>query len=665
VKRLATPALAVALFLFGVWLNAPLFHPGELPFRGSIEGGYAGMARFVSAHPNPWGWDPLQYGGLPTQFLYLPALPYLTALAARVAPAADVAYLYRLLTAVLACLGPVAAFLFALHFTGSRKWALAAALLFLLVSPSYGLFPQVDKDRGAVPLPWRIQVLAKYGEGPHTAGLTLMPLVLLAVWKAGRSRQRSAIVVAAMALAAITLTNWVSALAMTIACLLLLAAASGEREFRAGRVFAAAGLGYVLACFWLTPSFVSTIAFNWPSDAFGYRFGTAQAELLAGLVASLAAIWYAFRRFGGSPYFCFVTLCAVAYGWLATAFYVFGLDTIPESRRYAIEFELFLALALVESFRLGMQNANQTLRLCAMGAAGVYLLSGAPVTVAYLALNNDTWMPVPVAETAEHRVAAFLAARQPQGRIFASGGLRFRLNAWYGLPQVGGGFESGLRNRMPVHLAYQIRTCKAIPPERETSDPLLMLKALGVEYLVVHGPKSKEYYRDYYRPQRMDGVLPVLYRENDDTVYALPAHGIAHLIAPEERPGGDAQNHAAALAKYVAARDDASRPALRTAWTDPSTLVVEGEVPEGRLVAVQANWDPGWKVEQDGRTLEAQPDDLGFMNVAAVPGRAVKLVLHYAGTREQRLMAALSALGWLAAAAVLLNALKSRRSLLS
>jgi len=50
-------------------------------------------------------------------------------------------------------------------------------------------------------------------------------------------------------------------------------------------------------------------------------------------------------------------LAALTAGWIATAFYLGGYDTIPESRRYAIEFELFLALALVEAIRLGVRHA--------------------------------------------------------------------------------------------------------------------------------------------------------------------------------------------------------------------------------------------------------------------------------------------------------------------
>src|SRR5690349_16391968 len=143
-RRTVDIALAAVLFLGNALLNGPLFMTGEMPFRGSIEGGYAGMARFISAHPNPWGWDPLPYCGVPTQFLYVPALPYLAALAVHIVPSLSPEYAYRLLTSTMACLGPVTLFLFALWFTRDRSWALAAALVYSVFSPSYGLFPQVE-----------------------------------------------------------------------------------------------------------------------------------------------------------------------------------------------------------------------------------------------------------------------------------------------------------------------------------------------------------------------------------------------------------------------------------------------------------------------------------------------------------------------------------------
>jgi len=50
----------------------------------------------------------------------------------------------------------------------------------------------------------------------------------------------------------------------------------------------------------------------------------------------------------------------------------------------------------------------------------------------------------------EYRLAEWIAQHPPEGRVFASGGLRFRLNSWFDIPQVGGGFETGLQNRFPV-----------------------------------------------------------------------------------------------------------------------------------------------------------------------------------------------------------------------
>ncbi|MGH9662379.1 MAG: hypothetical protein ACRD96_27760, partial [Bryobacteraceae bacterium] len=63
--------IPLALFALGALLNVPLFLPGESPYRDSIEGGYASMARFFAHNPNPWGWNPWQYCGLPIQNTYL------------------------------------------------------------------------------------------------------------------------------------------------------------------------------------------------------------------------------------------------------------------------------------------------------------------------------------------------------------------------------------------------------------------------------------------------------------------------------------------------------------------------------------------------------------------------------------------------------------------
>src|SRR5262249_28654185 len=118
-KRMLSPAnlaLAGGLFALSITLNIPLFEPGEGPYRGSIEAGYASMARFFANNPNPWGWNPLQYCGMPAQFTYVPALPYLAAAASRRTSAFEVDHVYRIIASGFACLGPATLFLLVLYF---------------------------------------------------------------------------------------------------------------------------------------------------------------------------------------------------------------------------------------------------------------------------------------------------------------------------------------------------------------------------------------------------------------------------------------------------------------------------------------------------------------------------------------------------------------------
>jgi hypothetical protein len=107
------------------------------------------------------------------------------------------------------------------------------------------------------------------------------------------------------------------------------------------------------------------------------------------------------------------------------------------------------------------------------------------------------------------------------------------------------------------------------------------------------------------------------------------------------------------LEPYVAALDDATRPALQTRWLGAGTLVIDGVAPPGRLVAVRVNADPGWQAFQDGRAIPIQTDNLGFMVLRPAAAAATHIELHYRATAEPRLMAALSALSWLTALAAL------------
>lgn len=630
-----------------------LFLPGELPFRDSIEGGYASMARFFAENPNAWGWNPRQYGGLPSQFTYLPALPYLTAALSRLPAAPEPEYVYRLLTATAACLGPVTLFLFVYRFTRGMVWATLAGLTYTLFSPVYGLIHTISVDRGLVQLPWRIQVLAKYGEGPHNAGLMLLPLAIIALWTAAERPRFERIFLAAVLLAATTLTNWVAALALAWCCLALLLTWIGgkNRRQRIGALLASAGLAYLLACFWLTPSFIHTIAFNWPSDAFNYKLGLEQALLIGGLFAGAAALRAVLWRVPRQEYLCFLTLALFGFAWCVLWFYWFGRDVAPESRRYAIEFEFFLILLLFELLRLAVRYRSTTVNLAAISAALILVSTGTGQAWRYVTKSFENWRPVAKEETIEYRLAEWIAAQKPQGRVFASGGLRFRLNSWFDLQQVGGWFESGLHNRVPLEYAYRIRTGPEGVAVTQDPEALLPLRALGVEYIAIHGPCSREHYRDFLNPYKFSGLLEQVYWTEDDAVYRVPFQSLAHLVRPEEVPRDPSP---ASLAAYVNAMDGEERPRLATRWRSSSELVIEGDVAEGMAVAVAVNYDAGWEALQDGRPIAVEENRLGFVTLRVRPAVQSTIVLRYLPSLEQKAAAGVSGCAWLLAAGGLL-----------
>jgi hypothetical protein len=645
--------LALGLFLVNALLNVNAFLPGEMPYRDSIEGGYASMARFYAQNPNPWGWNTTVYCGLPAQSTYLPGLSYLTAALSWVFPGVEITHLYRLVTAVLTCLGPVTVFLFALYFVKNRWWALATAAGYTLFSPCYRLVGQINWDRGVAQLPWRVQVLVKYGEGPHSTGLTLLPLALMASWAAAVGRKYWQILLAAVSLAAIALIHWVAAFALAICCVLLLLtlAGTGKRTgFRAWRLLAAGVLAYLLACFWLLPSLVETTALNWPFDAFNYQLQQQQVWQLLLLAGGILALRAVFLRFPGRDYLCFLTLSVFAFGFIVLAYYWHGQPTIPESRRYALEFELFLMLWLFEVLRRGFRDRMLVVNFCALGLLVWLIWVGRREPWGYLTEDNRKWRPGPPEQTVEYQVGRWLAERNPAGRVFVTGGTCFRLNSWFDLDQVNGTFETGLKNRIPVHFSYQIRTGIGSRPGEDGRDAVAQLKGLGVEYVVVHGPRSREHWKDFKNPQKFEGLLEAVWRQGDDVIYRLPFSSLAHLVRPDELPPyPPIHGYIYFLKPYVAALEDASRPKLTATWRGANELEVAGPVPAGMRVSVQVSHDPGWEAVQGERRIPIEKDKLGFLVLRAEPAAQARITLHYHGTREQRLMTAISALAWLGA----------------
>jgi hypothetical protein len=648
-RTLALAGLAaVAVVSFG--FNLILFFPGESVYRDSIEMGYASIARTIAANPHPWSWNPFHYNGLPTQFLYLPLLPYAAAAATRLLPAIEFPYLWRLLVAVATCCAPLAVWWLVRLFTRSTLWATLSALAWTLWSPGYALFDQLDGDRGLAQLPWRLQVLVKYGEGPHNVGLALLPLAIIAAWSAATRPGFWRIFLAAVAMMAVTLSNWIAAVALAWCMLALLLAGLGTHawtNFRVTRVLAAAVLAYLLAAFWLTPTFVSTMAFNWPKDAYEYKFQTSQVWMMLGLPVGALLIRLLFLRARQSFFWCYLALCAFGFAWIVAGFYRFGYNTLPESRRYAMEFELFAILFAMETLRRALQHRWLITQLAGAALFTALVLLGANQVRLYALTAYTALHPIPARQTAEVRTVEALMNLRPRGRVAVTGGTRYRLNALAPIPQLGGTFESGLADRRPADFLYRARTSARSKPGAEGRDSALLLAALGVEYVAVHTPDSSEYFRDTRLPEKFEGLLPRVHEDRGDRIYRLPYSGLAHLISGTEvvsEPPLKAGT--GALSRYLAAIHNPSRPAVHAYALSPSRIEVRAAVPPDKLLSVQMNYHPGWQVTQDGKPVSTSADQLGFLLARLEPAADSHVVLQFQATRETRLFGWLSLLAW-------------------
>jgi hypothetical protein len=101
---------------------------------------------------------------------------------------------------------------------------------------------------------------------------------------------------------------------------------------------------------------------------------------------------------------------------------------------------------------------------------------------------------------------------------------------------------------------------------RDGEISLLWLKAFGVQSVAVPGPHSPEYWKPFVNPRKFDGMLPVLWQEDDTTIYRVPERSasLAHVLRPDqlERSGLSTDQ----LPSRVARQHQWQRPKSAGGW---------------------------------------------------------------------------------------------------
>lgn len=631
-------------FLFILALNIglvyPLFNSPYTRYIASIEAGFIAESLFVAQNFPHLSWNPLWYLGFPFHLFYMPLLPFLVAAAHGIASSPSVSVTYRLVTASFYVLNPAALYVLVHYLTRRPSAAFLAAWSYSIL-PSLGyLIPEVRSVGANLGYPpWRLVVLLLYGEGPHIAALTFLPLAGLAFLYALRQSQPRGYIISAALISLIALTSTTALYGFALLALVLFLSEALQSHFiRKLRVaIMCALLAFGLSAFWYNLPFMTAgVEFKGGGGLLAYTLLLVALGVLIGVVLR--------RSFAHPSNFqtLFIGVGAtLLYGLTTFTWFVGQIN--PTAGRYIPEWEMSLAILIgalfpaggvslwVEKFRLPREVVRWVLPASALAMAALswgYLSRAWEVTRGQPDLTH----------TSEFQIARWLEDHQHGGRIYAAGTHAFWLNVFTDVPQLRGGSDSGAIHPWWGHIDFQMRK------DEDSELSVLWAKALNIRYLVINTFESKAYfqvkYQDFSYPQKFERLLSEVYEYNGDVVYEVP------LTRPEmiqlvrlgdlaRLPTIENVLDRSAVEAYVRAIESSPSGWLR--WTSPSpdVILIRTPLEEGEGILVKQSYHPGWQAYQDGRPIPIHPDPVGFMVLSPQPGPEVSIELRHGRTLDE------------------------------
>ena len=596
--RLTDAVLAVLLFAASLFVLGPYIFTefNNQPWNNGLL--YMADARAI--RDLPWTWNPLTYCGAPLQYLY-PPLMHLFICFLQVT---SLAHCYHFVTAFAYALIPVSVYVLGRAVFGSRIPALLAAVLCgFYPSPAY-YFLAVWRKLAASQAggPWGFVTLVHYEEAAHVMVFSFELLAVAAAW-------RKRWMWAALIMAAVCLTNWpgIVGLLMLMAAVAVARLAEMVRLQSALAMFGAMGVAYGISAFWITPGYISAVLL---ANRVDYRHEAAPAQwdatlrvfVAAGVLLLLLTLWRRLPR----EVALLLAWNSIA-GTVLVAFTLSGYSFVPFANRYMLEFNAGLALALA-----GLVWLLRRWRAAMAVAALAILCAGAPGAFHFL---TNAWKVQPRRENPQeilgYQIAQWLDRQRPGGRVMAAGELEGELFLWSNVPQVGG--STGMSNLLAVAARRQIAFgCEA----DSESIAELWLRALNVQYFVVHGGASREYFHWFSQPDKFR-VLPVAWNNGaGDTIYRVPAKGasdavVVDLAAMQRLPRLRSTADAESLAAYDAWAAG-KRPATMR-WDAPDRATIDAQLGTDEGILVKTNYDRGWRAAG----AQTERDPIGFLVVRA------------------------------------------------
>jgi hypothetical protein len=628
---------AAAFALVLLWINAYICRDlffNQTARMNSMHGFWMAIARLADGSWFHATWWPYWDCGIPFEFTYAPLFPGLTTAWAALR-AVPHALAFNSVTGVFYCLLPVNLFLMAWLLTRSPGYSFLAGLFYSLAAPTELVVPDANFALAHFGDARRLYLSTVWDESPHLSALALLPLIVLFLSLSIRRRRTVYYVVSALLIAVAVLLSAFGPIMVCMAALCLLFVLERKDYKRnIGLTIAIGAYAYALDAPFLSPSLIQTI--NGASKYSGYGWSMGSVTALAIVALGWAILWRYLPRWTADWRLQFFALFAYLTSSVPIIFTYLHRQFLPQPGRYKIEMELALALIVAFAARSWLDRLPTSLKALALflllALAGEQIVSHRKFAKAVL-LSSD------LTKTIEYRASKWAEANIPGVRVMLPGSIAQWANAFTELPQFSAGAWS-----MSYNLTQQ-RGLREIynggeTPERDARVSLAWLKAYGAGAVGVSGPHSSEFWKSYIvHPEKFEGMLPVLWREDDVTIYRVPQRtaSLAHVI-PETAIVG----RPVALEQYIAALDDPSLPLAELEWQGRNQIRVRTTASLGQVISVQVSYHPGWHAKVNGQARRIEADGLGLMLIRPQCNGPCYVELDYDGGWELRICRYLS-----------------------
>jgi len=626
---------ALVLFLVNLAITRRLFSTEFTQHTSSNEGTFIAISRFLAEHWPDVRWFPFWFNGLPIENTYSLLLQAIDAVVSKLLHCST-ALAFHAVIACFYCLGPVCLFWFAWKASGRMLTAFLAGLVYSLWSPSL-LLPLVRADIGNWHYARRLHTLVHYGEGGHNVVLSLLPLALLCAWMAVKERKFGWSVAAGALMGALVLTNMFAATDLAIGMALMVAVQRG-----AVRLAMIGALAYLWICPILTPTLVQTIRTD-SLLAGDYHYTAVVIRTALVVLAGAAALWFLTRRWSDA-FERYVVLFAYVFTAVVALAHFARIAILPQPERYHTEMEMGICLAVVF---LARRVLEQTRREVRAGAVALLLAFLCWQFVWYREFARGQIHAIDITQTIQYKTAKWLDTHLRGQRAMVSGDVGTWFNVFTDNPQLSSGHDPFSPNWTIEIAVYTIYSGQNAG-ERDAWYSTEWLKAYGCQAITVPGPHSREEYHPFRNPRKFDGVLPLLWHEEDDSIYGVPqrSSSLAHVVPAEavvRRPpinGLDIDE----VARFVEALDNPALPLADFAWQTQSRAHIAADVHPGQAVAVQVTYDPGWIATANGRPAAITRDGIGLLTLHPQCDGRCEIDLTFEGGAERRVCLGLSLL---------------------